>query len=158
MSKVYGVRPWDISFIKQANNDDGKPQLRIIKGKTYNNRAGIKEETEPSWLEPAAVNGTTFDLVQNRDRLSLPPEVSDKTLSAYLRRLAYWRKLVKEYGGRGEWLRPYSFRDTFSVRVHSFNIPDTNIANPMGHTLEMHHRSYQTSEWKAGRSAFAQVN
>ena len=48
------------------------------------NRAGFKEETEPRWLEPVAVNGTTFDLVQNWDQLSLPPTVSGKTLGAFL--------------------------------------------------------------------------
>ena len=36
ISRVFGVRPWEISFIKRANNDDGEPQLRVIKGKTYN--------------------------------------------------------------------------------------------------------------------------
>jgi integrase len=158
ISRVFGVRPWEISFIKRANNDDGEPQLRIIKGKTYNNRAGVKEETEPRWLEPVAVNGTTFDLVQNWDQLSLPPTVSGKTLGAFLRRLPYWQGLMREYQARGEWLRPYSFRDTFSVRAHSFNISDTNIAQAMGHTVEVHHRSYRTSEWKAVRSAFAQAS
>ena len=158
ISRVFGVRPWEISFIKRANNDDGEHQLRVIKGKTYNNRAGVKEETEPRWLEPVAVNGTTFDLVQNWDQLSLPPTVSGKTLGAFLRRLPYWQELIKEYEARGEWLRPYSFRDTFSVRAHSFNISDTNIAQAMGHTVEVHHRSYRTSEWKAVRSAFAQAS
>ena len=158
ISRVFGVRPWEISFIKRANNDDGEPQLRVIKGKTYNNRAGVKEETEPRWLEPVAVNGTTFDLVQNWDQLSLPPTVSGKPLGAFLRRLPYWKELMKEYEARGEWLRPYSFRDTFSVRAHSFNISDTNIAQAMGHTVEVHHRSYRTSDWKAVRSAFAQAS
>jgi integrase len=158
ISRVFGVRPWEIEFIRSANNDDGEPQLRVTKGKTYNNRAGVKEETEPRWLEPIAVNGTTFDLVQNWDQLSLPPTVSGKTLGAYLRRLPYWQQLVAEYEARGEWLRPYSLRDTFSVRAHSFNISDTNIAQAMGHTVEVHHRSYRTSEWKAVRSAFAQAS
>jgi integrase len=158
ISRVFGVRPWEIEFIKRANNDDGEPQLRVTKGKTYNNRAGVKEETEPRWLEPVAVNDTTFDLVQNWDHLSLPPTVSGKTLGAFLRRLAYWQELMKEYQARGEWLRPYSFRDTFSVRAHSFNISDTNIAQAMGHTVEVHHHSYRTSEWKAVRSAFAQAS
>ena len=30
------------------------------------------------------------------------------------------------------------------------------FAAAMGHTVEVHHRSYRTSEWKAVRSAFAQ--
>jgi hypothetical protein len=158
ISRVFGVRPWEIEFITCANNDDGEHQLRVIKGKTFTTRSGVKEETEPRWLEPVPVNGTTFDLVQNWDQLTMPPTVSGKTLGAFLRRLPYWQDLVKEYGSRGEWLRPYSFRDTFSVRAHSFNITDTNISQAMGHTVEVHHRSYRTSEWKAVRKAFAEAS
>ena len=158
ISRVFGVRPWEISFIKRANNDDGEPQLRVIKGVTYNNRASVKEETEPRWLEPVAVNGTTFDLVQNWDQLSLPPTVSGKTLGAFLRRLPYWQQLVAEYEARGEWLRPYSLRDTFSVRAHGIVKDDTLIAAAMGHTVEVHHRSYRTSEWRSVRKAFAKAS
>ncbi|GCE65926.1 photosystem I reaction center subunit IX [cyanobiont of Ornithocercus magnificus] len=39
---MFGVRPWEISFIKRANNDDGEHQLRIIKGKTFTTRSGVK--------------------------------------------------------------------------------------------------------------------
>jgi integrase len=158
ISRVFGIRTWEIPFIKRANNDDGEYQLRVIKGKTFTTRSGVKEETEPRWLEPVAVNGSTFDLVQNWDQLTMPPTVSGKTLGAFLRLLPYWQELVKEYGSRGEWLRSYSFRDTFSVRAHSFNITDTNISQAMGHTVEVHHRSYRTSEWKAVRKAFAEAS
>ena len=158
ISRVFGVRPWEISFIKRANNDDGEHQLRVIKGKTFTTRSGVKEETEPRWLEPVPVNGTTFDLVENWDHLSLPLTVSGKTLGAFLRRLPYWQQLVGEYEARGEWLRPYSFRDTFSVRAHGYGIEDTMIAAALGHTVEVHHRSYRTSEWRSVRSAFSKAS
>ena len=151
------IMPWESEFIRRANNDDGEPQLRVIKGKTFTTRSGVKEETEPRWLEPVAVNGTTFDLGQNWDQLSLPPTVSGKTLGAYLRRLPYWQELIKKYEARGEWLRPYSFRDTFSVRAHSYSIDDTMIASAMGHTVEVHHRSYRTSERRSVRKAFREA-
>ena len=124
---------------------------------TFNTRSGVKEETEPRWLEPVPVNGTTFDLVDGWDQLKLPPTVNGKSLGAVLRRLPYWQQLVKEYKTRGEWLRPYSFRDTFSVRAHSYSIDDTMIASAMGHTVEVHHRSYRTSEWRSVRKAFAEA-
>ena len=76
----------------------------------------MKEETEPRWLESVAVSNTTFKLVQNWDQLTLPQTVSGKTLGNILRRLPYWQQLVAEFEARGEWLRPYSFRDTYSVR------------------------------------------
>ena len=157
ISRVFGVRPWEIEFVKRANNDDDEPQLRVIKGKTFTSSRGVKEETEPRWLEPVAVNGITFDLVQNWDQLTLPPTVSGKTLGAFLRRMPYWQQLVAEYETRGEWLRPYSFRDTFSVRAHGYGIEDTMIAAALGHTVEVHHRSYRTSEWRSVRKAFAEA-
>ncbi len=70
---------------------------------------------------------------------------------AVLRRLPYWQQLMAEYEARGEWLRPYSLRDTFSVRAHGIVKDDTLIAAAMGHTVEMHHRSYRTSEWSGVR-------
>ena len=150
--------PWEIEFIKRANNDDGEPQLRVIKGKTFTTRSGVKEQTEPRWLESVAVNGTTFDLVQNWEQLTLPQTVSGKTLGNILRRMPYWQQLVAEYEARGEWLRPYSFRDTFSVRAHGHGIEDTMIAAALGHSIEVHHRSYRTSEWRSVRSAFAKAS
>ena len=112
----------------------------------------------PRWLEAIAIDGKTFGLVESWDQISLPPTVGGKSLGVMLRHLPYWQQLMSAYEARGEWLRPYSFRDTFSVRAHSFNISDTNIAQAMGHTVKVHHRSYRTSEWKAVRSAFAQAS
>lgn len=158
ISRVFGVRPWEIEFIARANNDDGKHQLRVTKGKTYTTRGGVKEETEPRWLEAVAVDGNTFGLVEGWDQLKLPPTVSGKTLGNILRRLPYWQQLVAEYEARGEWLRPYSFRDTFSVRAHGYAIDDTMIAAALGHSVEVHHRSYRTSEWRSVRKAFAEAS
>jgi len=156
--RVFGVRSWEVAFITRATNDDGEPQLRVTKGKTYNTRGGVKEETDPRWLEAVAVDKSTFDLVENWDQLKLPPTVSGKTLGAVLRRLPYWQQLMAEYEARGEWLRPYSLRDTFSVRAHGIVQDDTLIAEAMGHTVEVHHRSYRTSERRSVRKAFAEAS
>ena len=118
---------------------------------------GVKEQTLPRWLEAVAVDGTTFGLVEGWEQLKLPPTVSGKTLGAVLRRLPYWQQLVAEYEARGEWLRPYSLRDTFSVRAHGIVQDDTLIAAAMGHTVEVHHRSYRTSEWRSVRNAFTRA-
>ena len=158
ISRVFGVRPWEIEHIARATNDDGNHQLRVIKGKTFTTRGGVKQTTDPRWLEAVAVDGTTFDLVENWDKLTLPTTVSGKTLGNILRRLPYWQQLVAEYEARGEWLRPYSFRDTFSVRAHGCGIEDTMIAAALGHSIEVHHRSYRTSEWRSVRSAFAKAS
>ena len=65
---------------------------------------------------------------------------------------------MAEYEARGEWLRPYSPRDTFDVRAHGIAQNDTLIAAAMGHTVEVHHRSYRTSEWRSVQKAFAQAS
>ena len=116
----------------------------------------VKEETEPRWLEPVAIDDSTFGLVESWEQLKLPPTVSGKTLGAVLQRLHYWQLLLAEYEARGEWLRPYSLRDTFSVRAHGIVKDDTLIAAAMGHSVEVHHRSYRTTEWRSVRTAFAQ--
>ena len=157
-TRVFGVRPWEIEHIARATNDDGNHQLRVIKGKTFTTRGGVKQTTDPRWLEAVAVDGTTFDLVQNWEQLTLPQTVSGKTLGNILRRMPYWQQLVAEYEARGEWLRPYSFRDTFSVRAHGHGIEDTMIAAALGHSIEVHHRSYRTSEWRSVRKAFAEAS
>ena len=83
--RVFGVRSWEVVFISRATNDYGEPQLRVTKGKTYNTRGGVKEKTEPRWLEAAmAVDGTTFGLVESWDQLKPPPTVSGKTLGNVL--------------------------------------------------------------------------
>jgi hypothetical protein len=118
----------------------------------------VTTNSVPRWLEAIANGGKTFGLVEGWDQLSLPPTVCGKNLGTILPHLPYWQQLTIVYEARGEWLRPYSFRDMFSVRAHSFNISDTNIAQAMGQTVEVHHRSYRTSEWKAVRSAFAEAS
>ena len=92
---------------------------------------------------------------KRRIQLKLPPTVSGKTLGNVLRRLPYGQQLMAEYEARGEWLRPYSLRDTFSVRAHGIVNDDTLIAAAMGHTVEVHCRSFRTTEWRSVRSAFA---
>ena len=81
--------------------------------------------------------------------------MTGKTLGAVLRRLPCWQKLMAEYKAQGEWLRPYSLRDTFSAQAHGIVKDDTLIAAAMRHTVEVHHRSYRTTEWRSVRAAFA---
>ena len=156
--RVFGVRPWEIGSIDRRINPGGEPQLFVTKGKTVTSRSGVKEETEPRWLEAVAIDGSTFGLVETWASLQLPETVSGANLGARLRRLPYWNQLVQDFAANGEWLRPYSFRDTFSVRAHDLGISSTNIAQAMGHSVEVHHRSYRTSEWKGVRDAFSRAS
>ena len=84
---------WEVAFITRATNDDGEPQLRVTKGKTYNTRGGVKEETDPRWLEAVPVDGTTFGLVEGWDRFTQAATDRDRGRwpRAVLRRLPYGR-------------------------------------------------------------------
>ena len=46
--------------------------LPLLKASTIS-CGGVKEETDPRWLEAVAVEGTTFDLVEGWGQLKLPP-------------------------------------------------------------------------------------
>ena len=51
ISRVFGVRPWEIEFIRQANNDDGEPRLRVSRTGP-SPHAGSEEETGLVGLSP----------------------------------------------------------------------------------------------------------
>ena len=62
---------------------------------------------------------------------------------------------MAEYKAQGEWLRPCSLRDRFAVLVHGIMKDDILIAAAMGYMVEVHHRSYRTSDWRSVQKASA---
>ncbi|MGA0039167.1 MAG: hypothetical protein ACO3NZ_04920, partial [Pirellulales bacterium] len=50
-----------------------------------------------------------------------------------------------------EVLRPYTFRDSYSLRGHLLGIPASQMAAAMGHSLQVHSASYVWSD--AGSTA-----
>ena len=91
------------------------------------------------------------------ESLQLPHNMSGKSLGV-LQRLSHWQQLMAEYEARGEWLCPYSLRDMFSVRAHGIVKDETLNAAAMGHTVEVHYRSYRTSERRSVRKAIAETS
>ena len=71
------------------------------------------------------MNGQTFDLVENWDEQVAPDHQWQKPRGKTAADLPYWQELKAKYEAQGEWLRPYSFRDTFSVRSHDLEIETT---------------------------------
>lgn len=47
---------------------------------------------------------------------------------------------------------PYSFRHSYSLRAHKLGIDPGSVALSMGHSLEVHLRSYPWS-WSSARGA-----
>jgi hypothetical protein len=49
----------------------------------------------------------------------------------FLARQPEWRKLKEQCEARGEWLRPYAFRDSYSLRCHRFGVDVGAVAMAM---------------------------
>ena len=92
----------------------------------------------------------------------LPPLQSNgdgaQALNNYLRRREVWRSLKTEALNTGEQLTTYSFRHRYAKASHAANLPVANIAEAMGHTIEVHLGSYARFKPDATADLYAQVN
>ena len=76
----------------------------------------------------------------------LPPLNRDgdggQALNQYLRLRDVWMALRDDAKQQGEQLTPYSFHHLFAKGMHAANIHIANISEAMGHTIEVHLKSY----------------
>ena len=79
-------------------------------------------------------------------------------LGTYLKRQPAWRSLRDEVESRGERLVPYSFRHSYSLRAHRRNIDAGSAARSMGHSLEVHLRSYPWASAAGTEAAFQRAH
>ncbi len=73
---------------------------------------------------------------------------------AWLRRQPEWNELIAKYESQGQYLKPYAFRDSFSMRCTRYGIADSHASEVMGHSPEVHRRSYRTSRQEDVLNAF----
>ena len=59
---------------------------------------------------------------------------------------------------QGEQLTPYSFRHRYAKGMHAANIPIANHSEAMGHTIEVHLKSYARFKPNATADLVAAVN
>ena len=81
-----------------------------------------------------------------------------QALNQYLRRRTVWMTLKAEAEHQGEQLTPYSFRHRHAKGMHAANIPIANISEAMGHTIEVHLKSYARFKPNATAELVASVN
>ena len=81
-----------------------------------------------------------------------------QALNQYLRRRGVWMALRDEAEHNGEQLTPYSFRHRYAKGMHAANLPLVNIAEAMGHTIEVHLKSYARFKPNATAELIAAVN
>ena len=110
------------NYLVAKTDPRGQLSLFVTAGKTYATR-GTKRQNDPRFLRHVPVGGEIFDLVGevHRGERDLQTnkqgelvEVDGRNLGNRLRRLPLWRELEGKYGAQGKWLRPYSFRDSWS--------------------------------------------
>ena len=125
-------------------------------------------KAEPRRLHPLLLrdsNGSAIDWnLQGRLQVGepLPPLNREgdggQALNQYLRRRKVWMALREEAEHQGEQLTPYSFRHRYAKEMHANNIPIANISEAMGHTIEVHLKSYARFKPNATADIVAAVN
>ncbi len=162
---VYGLRPEELRHLVIKDGVSG-PELWTIYQKSMGGTKGAK--TEPRRLHPLFLrdgDGTAIDWkLQARLQLGeqLPPLNRDgdggQALNQYLRRRKVWMALRGEAKRLGEQLTPYSFRHRYAKQMHAANVPIANISEAMGHTIEVHLKSYARFKPNATADIVAAVN
>ncbi|KZR64538.1 Phage integrase family protein [Prochlorococcus sp. MIT 1303] len=165
LCSVYGLRPEELRWLRIKKGAKGS-ELWTIYQKSMGGRKGDK--TEPRRLLPLLVrnlDGSSIDWkLQARLEIGeeLPPLQSDgdgaQALNNYLRRREVWSSLKTEALNTGEQLTTYSFRHRYAKASHAAGLPVANIAEAMGHTIEVHLGSYARFKPDATADLYAQVN
>ena len=81
-----------------------------------------------------------------------------EALRTYLRRKPAWQSLVIEAKENGEELTPYTFRHRYAKASHARGIAIAQIAEAMGHTIEVHMQNYARFKPDATADHYAKAN
>ena len=146
---VYGLRPEELRHLRIKDGANGAELWSIYRKSMGGNKG---QKTEPRRIHPLMlrdIDGKVIDWnLQARIQIGeqLPPlnRVGEggQALGTYLRRREAWTALRKEAEHIGEQLTPYSFRHRYAKGMHAAGLPIANIAEAMGHTIEVHLQSY----------------
>ena len=163
----YGLRPCELSHISVRQHPvRGVPALWC----NYKKRGGM-DETDPRWLVPMYLRNEDDEpfvwpleqaLIDKNLKLPVGNDgktrkLSGSSINCHLHRKnrktgepagplqQLWHDMSEEFAQRtpSEWLRAYSFRDSYSVRCHRENVPTNSICEAMGHSEAVHYRSYR---------------
>jgi integrase len=157
----YGLRPVEFQYLTvEKHPNTGKLTFYC----SYE-KIGGEEETEPRYVQPMFLRDSSDQPIQwdlerawHDGTLQLPKvsKIDGGRINGFLHPShkgaakndveAYWLKLRTDYAAKKptEWCRPYSLRDSYSVRSHREGVPEPSICQSMGHGIEVHRRSYRT--------------
>ena len=160
---TFGLRPEDLRYLVTRN---GGTELWSTYRKSQGGTQG--KRTEERRLYPLVVrdiDGSPYEwnLIQ-RVHLGeqLPalggPGLAGDRLGKYLRRKPMWQSIAAEASAEGQELTPYSFRHRYSATGHARGLMPKQIADAMGHSLEVHMGSYARFMTRDLADAFDAVN
>ena len=162
---VYGLRPEELRHLRIKIGANGS-ELWTIYRKSMGGTKGAK--TEPRRLHPLLLRDadcTAIDWnLQARLEVGekLPPLNREgdggQALNQYLRRREIWMALRDEAEHNGEQLTPYSFRHRYAKQAHAARLAVAEISEAMGHTIEVHLKSYARFKPDKTAANFAAVN
>ncbi len=162
---VYGLRPEELRHLRIKSGANGS-ELWTIYRKSMGGTKGAK--TEPRRLHPLLLrdaDGTAIDWnLQARLEVGekLPPLNREgdggQALNQYLRRREIWMALREDAEHNGEQLTPYSFRHRYAKQAHAARLAVAEISEAMGHTIEVHLKSYARFKPDNTAANFAAVN
>jgi integrase len=156
-----GLRPVELLYLSvRTDPKTGDPYWWC----SYEKRAG-GGVTKPRRLWPLSLlngDGTLqeWNLLQRWQAklIELPPLQAGNgaadAIATYLNRRAGWRSLRAQLEAEGERLTCYSFRHSYSVRGHQRDIDNGSMALAMGHSIEVHCRSYPWASELGTTAAF----
>jgi integrase len=159
-----GLRPIELQHLAVRHEpSSGKPLWWC----SYRKRSG-GGMTEPRWIHPLPLTDwdgrrQDWNLAgrwQAGD-LELPPlgngPGASDAITTYLGRQKGWKTLRDRLSARGERAVPYSFRHSYSLRGHQLGIDAGSVALSMGHSYEVHCRSYPWASESGAATAFARA-
>ena len=154
---LYGLRPEELNHLVVKPHPKRKQPAIFCTYQKVCNRVKTKQR----WLMPLPLTNIAGEKVvwnlagaMAVGQLELPP-LSDKyAVRTFLERQKYWLELKERYAACGEWVRPYSFRNAFSLRAHQLGHRNDVICLAMGHSLSTHESSY---EWARSESVLEHV-
>jgi hypothetical protein len=159
----YGLRPVELQHLSPKLDEAGELRLWC----SYRKTCGA-QLTNPRWLMACPLKDGLGRLVEwnlagalSAGLLELPRGadgglaiLNGHYVEKYLARRPEWQELRARYEQRGEWLRPYAFRDSYSLRCHHFGVEVGAVAMAMGHSLAVHSSSYRWASHATTAAAF----
>lgn len=158
---LFGLRPIELQHLVPNTTEDGSLGIWCSYEKTCGASQTDQRQLRPCWLQDTDGSTIRWNLIElmHAGLLELPlgndgepRQLNGHYVEQFLKRQPEWQQLKQVCDARGEWLRSYSFRDSFSLRCHRQQIEIGAICSAMGHNLEAHARAYR---WESGATTAA---